>query len=317
MAVTNVESNSGSGGAKWAVENDGTQNFPYASLAVVTTPVGSGAAAVPIQDGGNSITVDGTATVTAAAAFPVTDNSGSLTVDAPVATPVFVRLSDGSAAIATLPVSLASVPSHAVTNAGTFAAQVDGAALTALQLIDDSIFVDDAAFTIGTSKVNVSGGAVVAHGAAPDAADAGDAGAPIMNRHRVPFVIGGHPNVKVATYLWTGATTDDNVLPAIAAGTKYVITGFSITIDQATTVGVAVRLGFGATVVPALPAANGDAVDGILFYHPGMVPGGGVVRGDGSGILGVGGDGEEVRITAGATTGGTGVVTLNYYAIES
>lgn len=39
---------------------------------------------------------------------PITDNSGSLTVDAPVATPVFVRLSDGAAAISTLPVSLTS-----------------------------------------------------------------------------------------------------------------------------------------------------------------------------------------------------------------
>ena len=41
---------------------------------------------------------------------PISDNAGSLTVDAPVGTPVFVRLSDGSAAIATLPVSLASLP---------------------------------------------------------------------------------------------------------------------------------------------------------------------------------------------------------------
>jgi hypothetical protein len=40
---------------------------------------------------------------------------------------------------ATQPVSLASVPSHAVTNAGTFAVQVDGDALTALQLIDDAV----------------------------------------------------------------------------------------------------------------------------------------------------------------------------------
>lgn len=69
----------------------------------------------------------------------VTENGGSLTVDAPVATPVFVRLSDGAAAISTLPVSLATVPSHAVTNAGTFAVQVDGDALTALQLIDDTV----------------------------------------------------------------------------------------------------------------------------------------------------------------------------------
>ncbi len=36
---------------------------------------------------------------------PVTDNSGSLTVDAPVATPVAIRLSDGTSFIATLPVS--------------------------------------------------------------------------------------------------------------------------------------------------------------------------------------------------------------------
>ena len=40
----------------------------------------------------------------------VTDNAGSLTVDAPVGTPAFVRLSDGTAAIATLPVSLATLP---------------------------------------------------------------------------------------------------------------------------------------------------------------------------------------------------------------
>lgn len=38
-----------------------------------------------------------------------------------------------------LPVSLASVPSHAVTNAGTFAVQIDGSALTSLQLIDDAV----------------------------------------------------------------------------------------------------------------------------------------------------------------------------------
>ena len=52
--------------------------------------------------------------------IPITDNSGSLTVDAPVATPVYVRLSDGSAAIATLPVSLATLPTLAnVTTVGT------------------------------------------------------------------------------------------------------------------------------------------------------------------------------------------------------
>lgn len=75
----------------------------------------TGTTTQPVSDGGGSLTVDGTVTVQ--------DGGGSLTVDAPVGTPVFVRLSDGTSAIATLPVSLASVPSHQVTNAGTFAVQ--------------------------------------------------------------------------------------------------------------------------------------------------------------------------------------------------
>lgn len=41
---------------------------------------------------------------------PISDAGGSLTVDAPVGTPAFVRLSDGSAAITTLPISAASLP---------------------------------------------------------------------------------------------------------------------------------------------------------------------------------------------------------------
>jgi hypothetical protein len=49
---------------------------------------------------------------------PITDNSGSLTVDAPVGTPAFVRLSDGAAAITTLPVSLAANQSVNVAQVG-------------------------------------------------------------------------------------------------------------------------------------------------------------------------------------------------------
>jgi hypothetical protein len=44
-----------------------------------------------------------------------------------------------------------------VDNGGTFVVQEDGAALTALQLIDDAIFADDAAFTLASSKTMVSG----------------------------------------------------------------------------------------------------------------------------------------------------------------
>ena len=103
--------------------------------------------AVHIDDGGNTITVDGT----------ITANAGS----------------------GTLAVSLASVPSHAVTNAGTFAVQESGDALTALQLIDNSIFVDNAGFTLTSSSVNVAGG--VYQNGTPGTLGDNDAGAILLN----------------------------------------------------------------------------------------------------------------------------------------
>jgi hypothetical protein len=50
-----------------------------------------------------------------------------------------------------------SLPTGPVTNAGTFVVQEDGAALTALQLIDDPVFADDDPFTLASSKTMVAG----------------------------------------------------------------------------------------------------------------------------------------------------------------
>lgn len=206
-----------------------------------------------------------------------------------------------------------------VDNGGTFAVQVDGSALTALQLLDDTVFTDDSAFTIATSKVNMAGGYAVAHSANPDAADAGDAGALLMNRHRVLFNIGGHPNVISRTaYISaaTGAQTDATIVGTISAGTKVVVTSIAVTVDSATTAtgGVAVKVGFGATTLPA--DASGGA-NGIILDHKGIAAGSGVVLGNGSGIIGIGADGEELRLTCEAPTGGGLSVTFTYYTIES
>lgn len=75
----------------------------------------------PVSDGGGSLTVDGSVSITGTVA--VTDNSGSLTVD----------------------------------NAGTFATQESGALLTSAQLLDDVIITDNAAFTDGTTKLSMGG----------------------------------------------------------------------------------------------------------------------------------------------------------------
>jgi hypothetical protein len=79
-----------------------------------------------------------------------------------------------------------TVGSHAVTNAGTFAVQVDGAALTALQLIDNPVLVDDAAFTPATSSVMMAG--FEADEASTDSVDEGDAGAARMTLDRKVIV---------------------------------------------------------------------------------------------------------------------------------
>lgn len=65
-------------------------------------------------------------------------------------------LQAGTAEIGKLAAGVAEIGN--VKNAGTFAVQVDGDALTALQLIDDAIFADDAAFTLVSSKVMAAGG---------------------------------------------------------------------------------------------------------------------------------------------------------------
>lgn len=126
---------------------------------VVTVTGGAGQTAdVKVTLDGESVPVTGTfwqATqpVSIASAVPVTDNSGSLTVDAPVGTPVFVRLSDGASAIATLPVSLSSVPSHPVTNAGVFAVQSTNQANSGVDIGDVTINN-----TAGAGAVNIQDG---------------------------------------------------------------------------------------------------------------------------------------------------------------
>lgn len=117
MAAATITLNPGTGGDKPLVDTlttvDGAAAPAGASAQMVK--VGHGAASdFKTASAANPLPVS----FTTAPVTPVTDNAGSLTVDAPVGTPVFVRLSDGVAAIATLPVSLAVAPTTPVT--GTF-----------------------------------------------------------------------------------------------------------------------------------------------------------------------------------------------------
>lgn len=121
----NVTLNSGSGGSTVATDDIGGVHHQR----------------VKIQHG-----ADGSATdVSSASPLPINDASGSLTVDAPVGTPVFVRLSDGSAAISTLPVSVS----------GGATAANQATEITALDAIKTSVETLDNAISGSEMQVDV------------------------------------------------------------------------------------------------------------------------------------------------------------------
>lgn len=148
----------------------------------------------------------------------------------------------------------------------------------------------------------------IAHGANPTAVTAGQRTKAYANRAGVPFWIGGHPNIVTIEAAYTAAQTDTAIV-TVATGTKIAVTQIQVVTDSANTAFPQVRVGFGT--------ANTPTTTGVLLTHPGLPAGGGVSRGDGSGILGVGSDDADLRVTCGAPTGGSLRVLCSYYTIES
>ena len=120
-----------------------------------------------------------------------------------------------------------TVGSHAVTNAGTFAVQVDGAALTSLQLIDDAIVADDAAFTPATTKVMMAG--FEADEAAIDSVNEGDGGAARMTLDR-KVIVSPHPHTAGGLTIFRSIDIDETEEEVKAtAGQLYSIAAFNRT----------------------------------------------------------------------------------------
>lgn len=125
----------------------------------------------------------------------------------------------------------------------------------------------------------------------------------------------GHPNLITREYdFGTSAQTDVNLAAAaVAADERIYVTRFEAMCDNANTVAVSVRAGFGTANVPS---ASATGVSGMIASHPGIAAGSGFVSGDGSGIIAVGGAGEEPRITSSAATSGNLHVVISYYLID-
>lgn len=139
-----------------------------------------------------------------------------------------------------------------VTNAGTFVVQVDGSALTALQLIDDSIYIDDADWTADTSSHTLVGAVTqVATTANTD----GDVTPLTTNAFRelrtaIPesdLATAGTAHVK-KYYTSAGAVTD-GIIWSPAAGKRWYVTDIFINVSAAATVTLEDDLGAGDSAV--------------------------------------------------------------------
>lgn len=119
-----------------------------------------------------------------------------------------------------------------ITNAGTFAVQVNGDALTSLQLIDDAVYTDDAAFTPGTSKI--IGVGFEADESSTDSVDEGDIGAARMTLDR-KVITTPQPHTSGGLSISRDIDLDNGTLTVVknAAGQLY---GWTITNTTTATV---------------------------------------------------------------------------------
>lgn len=154
------------------------------------------------------------------------------------------------------------------------------------------------------------GAKAIAHGTNPAAVAAGDITDVYANRHGIPFAIGGHPNVLTLKHTTITTAVTDAAIVSVSAGSKIVVTRLTATLDNASTVFPTALIGFGA--------ANTPTTTGVLAAHGGVPAGGGFNIGDGSGILGIGGDGEDLRVTTTGNATGNGLqIVVSYFTVDS
>ncbi len=210
---------------------------------------------------------------------------------------IVIRITSGAGAV----FLNASIPSG-TNNIG----DVDVLTLPTLAALTGSSVAHDGVDSGNPHKV---GAKAIAHGTNPAAVAAADRTDLYANRAGVPFVIGGHPNIVTVRATYAASAQTNAAIITVATGLKIVVTRIRVAVSNSTTNTPLVRIGFATATTPT--------TTGVLFSHPGIPGGGYPGDGDGSGILGVGADDEDVRITSDAATSGTIDVVISYYTIES
>lgn len=142
-----------------------------------------------------------------------------------------------------------------------------------------------------------------------DSVAAGDRTNLLADRLGLLHTISGAFDTKTIEASYSAAQTNTAVV-AVSTGSKIVVTQVQVINDSFSPNVVSFRVGFATATTPT--------TTGVVATHAGMIPGAVYSRGDGDGILGVGADDEDLRITSDAPgTGGEIRILVTYYVTPS
>lgn len=166
----------------------------------------------------------------------------------------------------------------------------------------------------GSVNPALMGGYAKALGSNPTGVGDGDAVRAHYLRAGIPFVMGGHPNIIVRSHRIEDADNAQTDLGAltVSGGSRIVITQIHVRAAKTNSGNVRVLVGFGASAVPT-PVETG--VNDLIIDEL-LGPGDGHQIGNGSGIIAIGGDGDDLRITCDDPSAGSITVGYSYFTIE-
>jgi hypothetical protein len=270
---------------------------------------------VSVDDGGGNLSIDMGGTVPSLA----TGVRDAGTQRVTVATDDVVPVSSASA----LDCSGATVTTTpAVVGGGTEAAAqrvTIASDSTGVVTVDGTVTASNATGNIAHDAADSgnpvkTGAKAIAHGTNPTEVVGADRTDLYANVAGVPFMIGGHPNTQTITARVIDSDGAQANTAIVSTTEVIVVTRVSITADVANTGGVACLVGFGASTI-GTPGTGGLA--GMLADHQGIPAGGGMTVGDGSGIIGVGAVGDDIRYTCEDPAGGGISISITYYTIAT
>ena len=289
---------------------------PASVLSIGGTESGGNIQECRVDSDGNlqvDIVADGAGLATEATLGTIDTDTGVIAGDTTSIDGKITACDTGAVVIASGTVTAVTDITNTVNVASASALDCSGATVTVNLGSDNDVHGTIAHDSIDAGNPLKIGAQAVALGASPTIVAAADRTDLFATRSGMLWTLAGHPNMVTREYYASTAQTDDPIVDSISAGQRIVVTKIFVKAPNSNAADIGVRIGFGTANVPAKPA-DGATVDGVIVAEDAIAAGSGVQVGNGSGAIGIGGDGAELRITKTTTQEVNVIVT---YYIES